>query len=279
MTERKYYSSRTKKEPLTLKDLYRKFQHVYLYFRDQDYFIEKAAITKFGIPDEIKHEAGISLKLQPFPMTEWAPSDLTEDNVFDVIEFLYDRVSKPGEREQIEDDNGFHYTDYFDYDEEAGKKEFRQKINLILADYRDGYELSEGGEILALASGGLEQILDAEVPHYDEQNVDVKVREAIRKWRNRHLDMLERREAIKTMADVFEWLKKTGNLKGVLSSKDESAIFNIANNFALRHHDPKQKKEYDKDIWYAWMFHFYLATYHAVIRLIKRKEAEKTEDR
>jgi hypothetical protein len=271
MASRKYYSSRTKKEPLTLSGLYHKLQHFYLYFVKRDYFKQKANIIGTMIPDEFIHKAGFTLRFQPFPMTNWAPNNITEDNIFDVIEFLYDHVSEPGELGPIIED-GFNYTDYLDYDEESGKKEFRQKINMVLADYKDGYELSEDGEILALARGGLEQILHAEIPPYDEENVDSKVKEAIRKWRNRHLDMSERRQAIVTMADVFEWLKKTVKLKGVISKKDEADIFNIANNFALRHHNPEQKKEYDKDIWYPWMFHFYLATYHAVIRLIKRKE-------
>jgi hypothetical protein len=274
MKTRKYYSSRTNKEPLTVSGLYHKLQHVYLYFAKRDYFKEKAGIIGTMIPDEFIHKAGFSLRFQPFPITNWAPNDITEDNIFDVIEFLYDHVSEPGELGNLTDDTGFNYTDYLDYDEESGKKEFRQKINMVLADYRDGYELSEDGEILAIGRDGLKQIINAEILPYDEENVDSKVREAIRKWRNRHLDISERREAIVEMAGVFEWLKKTGKLNGVLSRRDEGAIFNIANNFALRHHNPEQKNEYDKDIWYPWMFHFYLATYHAVIRLIKRKEAE-----
>jgi hypothetical protein len=257
-----------------LSHLYRKFQHVYLYFANKDYFKEKTGITQFDIPSEIKHKAGFLLKFQPFPITEWRDEDITEDNVFDVIEFLYDHVSEPGEYGHLADSTGFIYTDYLGYDKEEGRKEFREKVNLLLADYKNGYELSEDGEILALGKDGLEHILDAEIPHYDEENVDSKVREAIRKWRNRHLDISERRQAIVAMADVFEWLKKTRKLENVVLNKDEAAIFNIANNFALRHHNPEQKKEYDKDIWYPWMFHFYLATYHAVIRLIKRKELE-----
>ena len=43
---------------------------------------------------------------------------------------------------------------------------------------------------------------------------------------------------------------------------------NIANNFSLRHHNSDQIQNYDQDIWYSWIFHFYLAKYHAVIRLI-----------
>ncbi len=91
------------------------------------------------------------------------------------------------------------------------------------------------------------------------------------KWRNRHLALPEKREAIRELADVFEWLKKTKGLTAVLDGKDEAAIFDLANNFAIRHHNPKQKTNYDPVIWYSWIFHFYLATYHAAIRLLLRK--------
>jgi hypothetical protein len=80
---------------------------------------------------------------------------------------------------------------------------------------------------------------------------------------------------IRALADVFEWLKKTKSLASVLDNKDESAIFDLANNFAIRHHDPKQKRHYDSAIWYSWIFHFYLATYHAVVRLLIKKEKAK----
>jgi hypothetical protein len=88
------------------------------------------------------------------------------------------------------------------------------------------------------------------------------------------LSLSERKEAIRELADVFEWLKKTRDLGSVLDGKDESAIFDIANNFAIRHHNPKQKANYDRAIWYSWIFHFYLATYHAAIRLLVKKEKD-----
>ncbi|MBL8107979.1 MAG: hypothetical protein JNJ72_20590, partial [Anaerolineales bacterium] len=113
-----------------------------------------------------------------------------------------------------------------------------------------------------------QHILDAEIIPYDETNVDNKVQQAITKWRNRHLSLSERREAIRELADVFEWLKKTKNLDTVLDNKDESLLFELANKFGIRHHDPNQKTNYDREIWYSWIFHFYLATYHAVIRLL-----------
>jgi len=59
-------------------------------------------------------------------------------------------------------------------------------------------------------------------------------------------------------------------LKEVLTKKDESDLFNIANNFGVRHHNESQKTDYDKPIWYSWMFYYYLATIHASLRLVEK---------
>ena len=267
---RRYYSSRKDPRSLTLGELYSKLCSLYLMFRDRDYFKEKAGITREKLPDLIKHEAAVALTFQPFPITGWVQPTITEDHVFDAIEFLYDRTSKPGEQVGMTTDTGWNYMDYYDYDSEAGQEEFREKANSILSDYRAGFELTKDGSVLALGSRGLQYIVDAEIIPYDELNVDNKVRNAIAKWRNRHLSMSEKREAVRELADVFEWLKKTGRLQTVLDKKDESAIFDIANNFAIRHHDPRQKRNYDPAIWYSWMFHFYLASYHAIIRMLSK---------
>lgn len=143
---------------------------------------------------------------------------------------------------------------------------------MFLADYKTGFELTKDGAVLALGTHGLQHILDAEILSYDERNVDNKVRNAIAKWRNRDLSLSDKKEAVRELADVFEWLKKTKNLGAVLDTKDESAIFDLANNFGIRHHNPLLKTDYDPAIWYSWIFHFYLATYHAAIRLLIRKE-------
>ena len=166
---------------------------------------------------------------------------------------------------------GFQYSDYDTYDSEVGREEFREKANMFLADYRAGYELAKDGRILAATDSGLKHITEAEIVPYDAENVDNKVRNAILKWRNRNLSLSEKKEAIRELADVFEWLKKTKRFDSVLNSKDSAAIFDIANNFAIRHHNPQQKTNYDKSIWYSWMFHFYLATYHATVRLLLKE--------
>ena len=271
---RPYYSRRTKPGSLTLDKLYWKLQNLYLRFRDQDYFKELAGITPNDFPDSVKYDAGLALDFVAFPIHLWTPDELTEDHVFDMIEFLFDRTSKPLGWVHKFTSDGDDYYDYESYDGPTGRQEFRNHANLILSDYKSGYELTKEGMILALGADGLQQIFNADIVPYDEIHVDCKVRAAIQKWRNRGLSLTAKKEAIRELADVFEWLKKTKKLSEVLDNKDESALFDLANNFGIRHHNPTQKTNYDPLIWYSWMFHFYLATYHASINLLKRKEAK-----
>ncbi len=245
---RRYYSSRTSNRSLSVEELYWKLRNLYLFFRKNNYFRQKAGITENYVPDSIEHKAAIVLSFQPFPITKWPDFQITEDCIFDVIEFLYDHASKPGAWSVVTSPSGDDYYDYESYDEEAGQDEFRSSANSFLTDYKTGFELTKEGTILAIGEHGLQNILVAEIIPYDEANVDKKVRSAIAKWRNRHLALSEKKEAIRELADVFEWLKKTKKLSAVLDAKDESAIFDIANNFALRHHNPNQKTNYDKTI-------------------------------
>lgn len=270
---RRYYSSRKNPGNLDLDGLLLKFHNLYFFFREKDYFKEKAGITKHDLPEAIQQEAVMDLGFNAFPITKWAAEDMTEDHIFDVLEFLFDRISKPGPWTEI----GFNYYDYDGYDEAAGRAEFRERVNSFLMDYPPGYELNEDGYVVELGTHGLQHILKAEIVPYDEANVDSKVRGAIEKWRSRHASKEDKREAIRALADVFEWLKKTKHLDKVLDRKDESVLFDLANNFAIRHHNPDQKGNYDKDIWFSWIFHFYLATYHAAIRLLIKHERAKTE--
>jgi hypothetical protein len=204
-------------------------------------------------------------------MSKWLPEDFTEDHIFDVAEFLYDRVSKPGPLVEMRSETNFEYMDYDSYDEAAGKEEFRVAANLILGELGEGFELGRDGQVRALGTQGIQHILKAEIVPFDEINVDSKVIAAIEKWRLRHATIEDKKESIRLLADVFEWLRDTKQLRKVLVQKDESDLFNIANNFAIRHHEQAQKINYDRSIWYNWMFHFYLATYHATIRLLIKK--------
>lgn len=266
---RRYFSSRKgNRPPISIHQAYSQLDTLYALYRDMDYFYQKLGTgRRYGTSDQHKRLAFITLGFNAFPVRGWSYEDITEDHLFDVIEFLFDHVSKPSA-----------WTDpgYDSYDETAGKEEFRSAANSILADLGEGFELGEDGQVRANVTGGLEHIVGVQIVPFDEANVDCKVRLAIEKWRKRHLTLQDKKESIQLLADVFEWLKKAKHLEKVLSNKDESDLFNIANNFAIRHHQPTQKGNYNQSIWYSWIFHFYLATYHAAIRLlVKQQKSEK----
>ena len=65
-------------------------------------------------------------------------------------------------------------------------------------------------------------------------------------------------------------------VKKVLKSDDASDLFNLANNFGIRHHRKGQKTDYDQSIWLSWMFYYYLATIHACVRLVEKGEVRAT---
>ncbi|VEN72739.1 conserved hypothetical protein [Candidatus Desulfarcum epimagneticum] len=189
----------------------------------------------------------------------------SEDDLFDMIEFLYEHCSKPVER---------HYHDWDDcawhcntFEREPGRQEYRAKVNKVLAPYGPGYELSVDGEIMALADTGLEGLFEAPIPHVNPDNISARVEAARNKFRRYRSSLDERRNAIRELADVLEFLRP--DLKEVLMPKDESDIFNLANNFGIRHHNTRQKTEF----WYSWLFYYYLATIHAAVRLIERHKA------
>ena len=73
---------------------------------------------------------------------------------------------------------------------------------------------------------------------------------------------------MRELADVLEFLRP--QIKQSMMSADESALFNLANNFAIRHHKREQRGDYDKRIWLLWAFYVYLATIQAVTGLNER---------
>jgi len=272
---RHYYSVRTGKKPLKLDlPMLRKlFFGIYSALEKHGYFEEAFgyACVDGGAFGSIGHDREAYFFLQLRKENLWPIHEVYvtyyEEDVFDIIELLFDLISKPvdGWYHQY-CDCGMHYNSF---DKSEGRKDYRREINKILRDYKDGYELSANGEILHLGDKGMESILHAEIVEYDPLNVDKQLAEAVQKFRLQASSVTDRKNAVRALADILEFLKP--KLKGALNSKDESDLFNIANNFAIRHHNEKQKTDYDKMIWLSWMFYFYLATIHAMIRILKRQ--------
>jgi len=279
MRDKPYYSVRTGKNPLgtdlDLETVQRVFTGMYSTWEDEGFFQEAlgyycidAGFIAGSVGRDVEGYVLLELRKSHLLPIRTEITNYTEDDLFDVIEFLYEHVSKPINRDYHSySDCGWHCSSF---DRAEGRAEFQEKVNRILHRYSGGFELSTDGEILSLPDAGFEALMQAALPPGDPENVEARVEAARRKFRRLRATLDERRDAIRDLADVLEFLRP--KLKGLLTSKDESDLFNLANNFGVRHHNALQKVAYDRPIWYSWLFYYYLATIHAVVRLIKKHE-------
>jgi hypothetical protein len=274
--ERKYYSVRTGKNQGDIKfDLplfKRAFLNTYKSFRDRYYFQQAYG---YDCTDEGFVSGLMGEDIEIFFLSKLRKPNLwpvetkidgyIEDDFFDVIELLYDYVSKPLKGHYHSWNNcGWHYSTF---DKITGQSEFRSELNPFLNGYLEGYELSQNGQILLQGGPGLQDLLATEIPVHDPKNVDEKVKYAVLKFRRHRATVEDKREAVRSLADVLEFLRPA--IKKLPLTKDEGDLFNIANNFGIRHHNAEQKTEYDQDTYLEWIFYSYLSTIHLVIRIIQ----------
>jgi hypothetical protein len=281
MTKRTYYSVRTGKHSTKgridfelLRDL---FKDLYFEFANKGHFQQAlgfSCVDREFIPglagDNVSAYVLRKLKKRKIWPVHVFADHYSEDDLFDLVEFLFDHAAK-GVKGTFHsfNDCGYHYDTF---DRAAGQDEFRDGVTELLCDYAVGFELSPAGEILTLPQVGLDGLYSAELPPFDKDNVEARVSAAVLKFRRRGSSLDDRRDAIRDLADVLEFLKP--QLKETLVHSDESDLFNIANNFGIRHHNTRQKTGYDKSVWFSWMFYYYLATIHACLHLLKRKKKQ-----
>jgi hypothetical protein len=284
--ERKYYSMRTGKNQedikLDLLTLKRLFGNIFTSFVRVGDFEEAFGQQK---PDRSFSGGIVGADIEAFFLRRLHKENLwpieekiksySEDDVFDVIELLYDVVSERYTYKKMNEliiSTALIFQEtpvHIGYDKKKGRERFYHEINEILGIYAEGYILSDKGEILLKGNFGLDTLLDQEISVYDPKNVDEKVKNAVFKFRRHRATVEDKREAVRTLADVLEFLRP--EIKKLPLTKDEGDLFNIANNFGIRHHNTAQKTEYDQDVYLEWIFYSYLSTIHLSIRIIKKQ--------
>jgi hypothetical protein len=274
---RLYYSARlggSQAIRLDLETLKTLFDSVYLHLQTNGFFDE--AFGSYCVDaGEIEGTIGSNIeayilftlmKKNIWPIREKLKS-YDEADLFDVIEFLFDHVSEPQQKD-LHDWSGCGYH-YSDFDKAKGQREYRNRINALLARYGEGYELTDKGELMVVAPPGAQHLLQAQLPTRDA-TVTEKVRLAVEKFRRYGSSMDERQSAVRDLADALEWLRP--KIKETLLRADEQELFNLANNFGIRHLRQDQKLDYDRAVWLSWMFYHYLATINACLHLIERQK-------
>lgn len=276
-----YYSQRNGSNPnldgLPLSDTIDLFLRVYNQLESEGYFTQAFGFWCIdndhveGLVKDVELEMLLSIrKKNLWPLSQYAQS-YTEDDFLDVIEFLYQHVSKPIDGTMHSYGGcGMHWETF---NKKDGQAVFIEKINTVLAHYKNKYELDACGQVLSKPEKGFEQIFKADVPS-DDHNIVDRINAATTQFRRHSSTIDDRRQAVRDLADVLEYLKP--KVKQLLSNKDEQDLFNIANNFGVRHHNDKQKTSYDSAIWLSWMFYFYLSTIHVVLRKIGHDSKPQT---
>jgi len=277
---RAYYSARKygpQAAKLDIDDLREVLFSTYAFLEGNGYFVDAFGfncVDEGYVPGFVGGNIDLFVRMTLFKKDLWPLRDqysnYSEDDCFTMIEFLFDHVSKPLKKDFHSWDNcGYHYSEF---DRDLGKKEFRERFVIPLERYGDGYELTAKGEVMSLPPKGMTTLLEAKPPTKDD-TVLGKVADATARFRRHGSTIKEREIAVRDLADVLEWIKPQINM--ALIGKDSSELFNIANNFGIRHMNQNQKLEYDKPVWLSWIFYHYLNTINACLHIVERQSKAK----
>jgi hypothetical protein len=201
-----------------------------------------------------------------WPVGDFA-GDWDDDTLFDMMEFWFDHVSTgdpEAGRHHTFDDCGWHYSGFT---AEPARSRYRNQINKILARIEPGYELTDEGEIVRATPDGVTPLLKTAsrlVPGDQRAHVEA----AVTKYRARSSTTTDRRDAVRDLADVLENLRS--QVHSTMPSKDEALLFETANKFWIRHNKPGERRDYDHEAWWSWLFYVYLASIALVTHLSER---------
>ncbi len=274
---RKYFSERQgrgpRARPLTLAELKRLVASVWENLDHRCYLqealgyecVDAGAVEGYLGPDPGAHLLRVLHRDDLWPWQTHIES-WDQDTLLDMVEAIHDLTSKPLEGHYHSySDCGWHYATFARPD---GQAAYRAEMNEILERCEEPFELNPNGELVLAAPEQFRPLLSAPLPDSaDPRAVRPKVDSAVQRFRARGSSTEERRIAVRDLADVLEALRT--DVRAHISKKDEGDLFNIANNFHIRHNDEKQLRDYDV-IWLTWIFYFYLATIHALVRSIDR---------
>lgn len=192
----------------------------------------------------------------------------TADELCDYIEVLHDIAARPS-RGWFHSFGGCGWHPA-DYDRASGQALYRWRLNQVLEASTLGLQMAAEGEdigrVVRVLPSGLDELVveladvsatgDATVPH------------AIMLFRRHGATREDRRAAVRALADVLEAHRPL--LKEELLSKDEGALFQIANQFEIRHRNADQRTTYP-DEYLDWLFHWYLATVDLIRRVVQQQ--------
>ena len=197
------------------------------------------------------------------------PGGWDEDVFYSLVEVVHDLVARPGHRWWHDYAGcGWHYSRFT---AAPGRALYRWHVDRLFA--RHGIELrlaatgEDTGRLVRVAGNERDDLVRRAVA----VEADRGTREhAVALFRGRGAGEPEKRSAIVALARLLEDHREL--LKVELLSKDEGALFEIANKFDLRHRRADQRGDY-AEAHLDWLFWWYLATLELIDQLLARQAA------
>lgn len=212
-------------------------------------------------------EDRLGIRADPLDAAEWLTHS---DALFlSIVEVLHDLIARPRVVESVHlyAGCGRHFGQYITA---TGQAIYRHRVDEVLARTRLGLRFAASGEdvgrLVRSTDDPREELLGKLAVAPKEGTVD-EVSHAIATFRNRGATRTHKRSAVTMLARVLE--DQRALVKEHLLSKDEGALFQIANQFDIRHKNADQRSDYD-DAYLDWLFWWYLATVDLMTHLSDR---------
>ncbi len=185
----------------------------------------------------------------------WDPENNDVGIFYDLVEALHDLVARPRLRSYHSFWRHWHYAEF---SSAAGRTLYRWRINRLLALAGTDLRLADAGEDIGRLTHTTDDNRSILVDRVLEADTDRDSRRhAVALFRSRTADREAKRSAIVALARLLE--DRRQELKSNLLTKDEGALFQIANQFDLRHNKADQQRDYD-EAYLDWIFWWYLST-------------------
>ena len=186
------------------------------------------------------------------------------EELFTLIEILYKHI-------------GFYDFGNDKFEKREHQEEFTTLINNLLKRYKNGYYLDEKlGFIMEQSNEAVNALLQTDVPKTINEGVMEQLQTSVKMFYRFNSNEESKKKAINILADILEPLRE--NLKELLNNEYEvnknshdKLIFEVVNQFNIRHNNQKQITGYSREIWYDWMMQYYTSVIITYYRLIENK--------
>jgi hypothetical protein len=214
-------------------------------------------------------QLGVQLGVDVWSFEVFVPR-LRDDTFYDLIEALHDRAARPRRRTPLPRRPGHHRFEAFATG--TGQRLYRWRVNQLLERSTLGLRLAESGEdlgrLVEVSDDAREHLIERARATPDRTRANT-IDHAVALFRGRNATLDEKRSAVVALAGLLE--QRRALLRTALLSADANALFQIANQFDLRHRNASQRANYDPEF-LDWVFWWYLATVELTNSLLARQD-------